>query len=92
MSEVYDSEKVYDEQISPLMTQIIAICREHRIPMVASFIYENNVDRGKCRCTTHLPFEGREDDVLGHVHRTLKHGVDGQHSSVSIMTMKLNDA
>jgi hypothetical protein len=33
-------EQVYDEQINPLMAQIIAICKEHGLPMVASFQYE----------------------------------------------------
>jgi hypothetical protein len=28
-------EKIYDEQISPLMQQIIDICKEHKIPMFA---------------------------------------------------------
>lgn len=30
-------EEIYDEQISPLMTQIIALCYEHKIPLVSSF-------------------------------------------------------
>lgn len=30
-------EQIYDEQIAPLMTQIITICKEHKIPIVASF-------------------------------------------------------
>ncbi|MCI0526392.1 MAG: hypothetical protein L0Y56_02920, partial [Nitrospira sp.] len=33
----YDLEKVYDKQIAPLMTKIIAICKKHKLPMVASF-------------------------------------------------------
>lgn len=32
-------EAIYDEQISPLMKQIIAICKEHKIPMFATFEY-----------------------------------------------------
>lgn len=32
-------EKVYDEQIHPLMDQIIAICQKHNMPMVATFEY-----------------------------------------------------
>lgn len=39
--EFWDLEKVYDEQISPLMTQILKICKENRLPMVASFAYSN---------------------------------------------------
>ena len=34
-----DKEKVYDEEIHPLMAQIIAICKRENIPMVASFEY-----------------------------------------------------
>lgn len=30
-------EQVYDEQISPLMDRIIALCYEHKIPLVSSF-------------------------------------------------------
>lgn len=30
-------EEVYDDVISPLMSQIIATCKEHKIAMVASF-------------------------------------------------------
>lgn len=32
-----NNEPIYDEQISPLMQRILAICKEHNIPMVASF-------------------------------------------------------
>jgi hypothetical protein len=32
-------EKVYDEQISPLMKQIIDICKENKMPMFAEFQY-----------------------------------------------------
>jgi hypothetical protein len=56
---LYDLELVYDEQISPLMTQIIAICKEHRMPMLASFQYQRDEDNGEAFCTTSLPFEER---------------------------------
>ncbi|HEF0076123.1 TPA: hypothetical protein R8G76_001379 [Citrobacter youngae] len=55
----YNLESVYDEKISPLMTQIIAICKEHNMPMVASFAYENCEEKGRSCCTTTLTFEGR---------------------------------
>ncbi|MBW9102902.1 hypothetical protein [Paraburkholderia phenoliruptrix] len=32
-----NKEQVYDEQINPLMAQIIEICRAHKIAFVASF-------------------------------------------------------
>lgn len=57
--EHYNLESVYDEKISPLMRQIIDICKEHNMPMVASFAYENSEDNGIGCCTTSLVFEGR---------------------------------
>lgn len=58
-SNYYNLESVYDEQISPLMKQIIDICKEHNMPMVASFAYENSEEKGHGLCTTALTFEGR---------------------------------
>jgi len=60
---VIDVEPIYDEQISPLMERIITICKEHGIPMVATFQlndipddYEgDNGDIGPTYCTTSLP-------------------------------------
>ncbi|WP_395490868.1 hypothetical protein ACG1VR_10425 [Cedecea davisae] len=57
--EYYNLENVYDEKISPLMKQIIDICNEHNLPMVASFAYENSEEKGIGCCTTTLPFDGR---------------------------------
>lgn len=37
-------EQIYDEQISPLMTQIIKVCKEHKIPIVASFFTPGDDD------------------------------------------------
>lgn len=33
-------EKIYDEQISPLMKQIIEICKEHKIPLFSIFGFD----------------------------------------------------
>lgn len=59
----WNEEAVYDEQIAPLMTQIIAICKEHRIPLVAQFVYANDAEAGPLMCTTILPASsmGRDD-------------------------------
>lgn len=57
--EHYNVESVYDEKISPLMRQIIDICKEHNMPMVASFAYENSEEKGIGCCTTTLTFDGR---------------------------------
>lgn len=36
---IFDLEKVYDEEVSPLMKQVIAICKRNGIPMIAQFAY-----------------------------------------------------
>jgi hypothetical protein len=51
----WTKEDIYDEQIAPLMKQIIAICKEHQIPMVAQFQYDNDEEQGPGFCTTALP-------------------------------------
>lgn len=57
--EQFNIESVYDEKISPLLNQIIAICNEHKMPMIASFAYEHSEEKGTCCCSTNLVFEGR---------------------------------
>lgn len=59
----HDKEQVYDEKISPLMTQIISICKEHHIQMLGSFFLREPTgdeveehEKDLC-CTTYLQFE-----------------------------------
>ena len=35
----FDLETVYDQEIAPLVTEIIAICQRVDMPMIASFAY-----------------------------------------------------
>lgn len=49
-----NKEQAYDAKIDPLMTQIIAICREHGIAAIASFALPIEDDES-LRCTTYLP-------------------------------------
>ncbi|WP_454871740.1 hypothetical protein [Paraburkholderia xenovorans] len=44
MEQQLNKEQVYDTQISPLMTQIIAICEMHKIAFVASFAIPTEAD------------------------------------------------
>ena len=48
-----NKEQIYDEKVSPLMTEIIKICKENDITMLASFSIptEEHEDLG---CTTAL--------------------------------------
>lgn len=48
-----DKEQVYDEQVAPLMTEIIRICEEHKIAMLADFFIPTPEDP-ELRCTTAL--------------------------------------
>lgn len=51
MNEEWTEEQAYDERIAPLMAQIIDICKERQIPLVASFQYAND-EEGPAYCTT----------------------------------------
>jgi hypothetical protein len=46
-------ETIYDEQVNPLMAQIIAICKEHKINAHATFFLD-----GDLLCSTHLKLDG----------------------------------
>ncbi|OXI42449.1 hypothetical protein [Burkholderia aenigmatica] len=55
-------EQIYDAQISPLMAQIIEICKEHGIPIVASF-FTPGEDDPELAVTTALLGNGFEAPV-----------------------------
>ena len=48
-----NKEAIYDSQINPLMAQIIAICKEHKINAHATFLLDDDN-----ACTTHLKVDG----------------------------------
>lgn len=45
-------EQIHDEQISPLIDQIVAICEEHKIAMISSFHLGTDGAAGELLCTT----------------------------------------
>ena len=51
-----NKEKVYDEQIAPLMAQIIEICKREEIPMFADFQY---ADLDYCTTFIYPDVDGR---------------------------------
>jgi hypothetical protein len=58
-------EAIYDDLISPLMVQIIAICKEHKVNVAAQFSLGFDADQEEALfCTTVLPLD--ESDVVGH--------------------------
>lgn len=67
---IKDNEKVYDEQIAPLMNQIIKICQENKIPTFATFVYNEDTELGPLMCTTSLPFEVKELEIIaGYIYK-----------------------
>ena len=67
-----NKEQVYDERIAPLMTQIIEVCREHKIAMLATFAIPTP-DDNTLACTTHLPDEsGNLPDGIAQAARAVR--------------------
>ena len=81
----WDLEAVYDSEIAPLMTKIIAICKEHEMPMLATFAYAKDADETKF-CTTSLPVEVRPVEVLTKAARLIRHGEPGRFAAFTITT------
>lgn len=48
----YDLEEVYDKEISPLMTQIMDICKKHNFPMAMCFQYKSTGEESYEFCDT----------------------------------------
>lgn len=69
-----NKEEAHDAKISPLMTEIIAICREHGIAMVASYAIPTEEDES-LRCTTLLPDgEGKPDTACQEAYNLIRRG------------------
>lgn len=54
-----NKEQIYDAQIFPLMAQILDICKEHKIAMVAAFHTPNDED-AELFCSSRVPGENGE--------------------------------
>ena len=80
---VFDLEAVYDDKISPLMKQIIAICKEHEMPMVASFVYRIDEEGGNDAANTCLPFGDRQPERLKHATNAV-YGRYNQHQTFAM--------
>lgn len=81
-----NKEEIYDEQISPLMKNIISVCREHGIAMIASFNIAhdgegpNGEDCSLLTCTSHLPdgegtFDERFSKAAGVIQKSAPHHI-----------------
>ena len=70
----YDLEAIYDAEIGPLMAQIIAICKRHELPMIASFAY-----RTGSFCSTVLHFDDRQVERFEQMQKILLAGTHETH-------------
>jgi hypothetical protein len=68
-----NKEQIYDAKISPLLQQIIAVCRENGIAMMASFDIAhdgegpNGEDCSRLTCNTLLPdADGQHNPLFVH--------------------------
>lgn len=59
-------EEIYDAEISPLMKQIIAVCKEHDIPLVADFQLDDDRESEDAgfHCTTFIVPHGTAQKML----------------------------
>jgi hypothetical protein len=55
-------EQAYDDHVSPLMAQVIALCKEHKINMAAQFALDCDGDNGPLYCTTILHDVDKDDE------------------------------
>lgn len=64
--EQFDLEKLYDEEINPLMSKIIKICKENNMPLFFSVCYKNDPDNSddEMFCTTTILPENRKPKAL----------------------------
>ena len=60
----FDLEALYDEKIAPLMTQIISICKDSGLPMMASFNYRSDPGNEVSYATTSLGRDGWQSEEL----------------------------
>lgn len=75
-AENWDLETVYDTQISPLMEQIIAICKTHHLPLIASFEYRRQ-DDDESFVTTGITYPGRTSPRIDVALEILRYGLAG---------------
>jgi len=71
-------EQIYDEQINPLMAQILEICTAHNIAMAASFAIPNDEDDHLC-CSSKRPDEtGKFPHLIGKLAAVIDREIRGR--------------
>lgn len=83
---MFDKESIYDEEIAPLMAQIVAICKRENMPMAAQFYLKQEREDAEYEhhamwCTTILNFKDIHPEHKQHlveVAETMKYGKRGK--------------
>lgn len=69
-----NKEEIYDQEIGPLMTKIVATCQEHGIAMIASFSIPHP-QSPDLLCTTSLPDgDGKRPKQFARAHNIIING------------------
>jgi hypothetical protein len=76
----FDLEQVYDEKISPLMAQILAICNEVQMPMLATFCFKHHESEegGGGYCTSIVGRNGWQTRQILAAANIIVNGIDHQ--------------
>ena len=72
-----NKEQIYDEQIFPLMGQIIRICQEHKIAVVASFHTPNDEDPDLYCATRETDEAGKYPGYLAELSSVINRALNG---------------
>jgi hypothetical protein len=82
-----NKEQIYDEQINPLMEQIIAIAQAHKIAMVASFAIPTPDDDGLYVSTSLRDENGAHPGPLNAMAQILLRHVQGRSGGTLMLTV-----
>ena len=87
-------EIAYDTYIAPLMTQIISMCREHKIPIVASFeldVQDGDEPDNPMMCTTALTAKEDVGDVRSKKLHQMVDVIHPRHPPIMMVTVTKED-
>ena len=87
----FDKDSVYDNKISPLMKQIIDICKEEGIPMLAQFYIQSadvHPDGEELYCTTTLPAEDNTPEEMNERMHIVRWGRRPNNFSMAVTVTK----
>lgn len=90
----FNLESVYDKEISPLVAEIIKICKRTGMPMLASFCYAAGKNEGDPDgvdfCTTYLDNGlGYQPDELEEAVRIIRNGASTRPKLMALTITKL---